>query len=179
MGNFLRRGAPALALTGTAVALVALFDPGVSALAGNHSASAAGLKSKPVSAKDNTATAPTVKPQSDGGSKSTPSQQPTPDATTQAASDCSNAKEYTGPVVDTRWGPVQVKAAVANGTVCSADAVQYPDGDRRSAQISQYAVPILNDQAVSQNGQISGVSGASYTSSGYQQSLQSLLSSAH
>ncbi len=176
MGNFLRRGAPALALTGTAVALVALFDPGVRALAGNDSASATELKSKPVSAKDNTAPAPTpaTTAQSDGGTKSTP----TPSASTQSSADCSNAKEYTGPVVDTRWGPVQVTATVANGVVCSADALQYPDGDRRSAQISQYSIPILNEQAVSQNGEISGISGASYTSYGYQQSLQALLTQA-
>lgn len=161
MSNLLRRLAPAVALTGTAVAVVGLFDPGVQAFTGGDSATAA---ASPVSTSttDNT----------DGATK-TPTR-----AATKSSTDCSTATTYKGPVVNTRWGPVQVTADVAGGKVCSADALQYPDGDGRSLEISQYSVPILSEQAVTNNGQISGVSGASYTSRGYAQSLQALLQAA-
>ena len=165
MSNLLRRLAPAVALTGTAVAVVGLFDPGVQAFTGGDSATTA---ASPVSASttDNT----------DGATK-TPTKTPTK-APAQTPTDCSTATTYKGPVVNTRWGPVQVTADVAGGKVCSADALQYPDGDGRSLEISQYSVPILSEQAVTNNGQISGVSGASYTSRGYAQSLQALLQAA-
>ena len=177
MGNFTRRAAPAVVLTGTAVALVAMFDQGMHATAGTEGAAALPASAK-ATAGDGTATPPK--------SSSTPSQAPsdsatpTPssDPTTQSSSDCSTAQEYMGDVANTRWGPVQVVITAAGGTICSADAVQYPDGDNRSAQISQYSIPLLNEQAVSQNGDISGVSGASYTAYGYYQSLQSALQQA-
>ena len=172
MSNLLRRLAPAVALTGTAVAVVTLFDPGVQAFTGGNSTAAAAAPVS-VTTTDNT----------DGATKAAsrapavpvdPSQAPA-----QASTDCSTATTYKGPVVDTRWGPVQVTADVAGGKVCSADALQYPDGDGRSQMISQYSVPLLNEQAVAHNGEISGVSGASYTSQGYARSMQALLQSAH
>jgi len=170
MSNLLRQLAPAVALTGTAVAVVGLFDPGVQAFAGGESAAAAGA---PVSMSTTDNTDGATKSQTKTSTKTTP---PTP---TKAAPDCSAPTTYKGPVVDTRWGPVQVTADVAGGTVCSADALQYPDGDGRSQMISQYSVPLLNEQAVTHNGEISGVSGASYTSQGYARSMQALLQSAH
>jgi len=188
MGNFIRRAAPAAALTGTAVALVALFDPGVHAVTGG-STSADALPAKlSAGSNDGSTTATTPKPSAT--KKSTPSQAPSTDTPTAdptptadstksgGSTDCSTAKEYTGPVVNTRWGPVQVVATITGGKVCTADAVQYPDGDGRSQEISSYSVPQLNEQAVSQNGDISGVSGASYTSYGYYKSLQAILQKA-
>jgi len=163
----MRRLAPALALGGADVALVTLFDPG---LHGSSDAVAAGAAPAPKPVKAST----------DGTSSSNtaPSTQAEPSTapTTAAAADCSTAKEVTGSTVQTRWGPVQVVAKVAGGKVCSADAIQYPNSDGRSAYISQQAIPMLNQQAVADGANMTGVSGASYTSSGYIQSLQSILS---
>lgn len=89
------------------------------------------------------------------------------------------AKTVTGAVVETRYGPVQVRVTVKGGRITAAAAVQYPYGDSRSAQISSYAIPTLNQEAVAAgSASIDMVSGASYTSDGYLQSLQSALTAA-
>ena len=82
-----------------------------------------------------------------------------------------------GPVVDTRWGPVQVAAGfAADGTLCSASAAQTPNSHRKSVQINTYAVPVLNQEAMAaRSAAIDVVSGATITSDAYAQSLQSLL----
>ncbi len=82
-----------------------------------------------------------------------------------------------GPVEDTRWGPVQVEVVRrADGTICKADAIQTPHDRSRSLRINQVAVPILNESAVAAgNANFQGVSGATITSDGYQQSLQAIL----
>jgi len=50
-------------------------------------------------------------------------------------------------------------------------------GNPRSQSIDQQSIPILEQQALqAQNANIQGVSGASYTSTGFQQSLQAALS---
>lgn len=100
----------------------------------------------------------------------TPTPTPTPTAT---ATTCANAKEITGPVANTQWGPVQVAATIANGKVCAVRTLQYPDGDRKSASINARAVPMLEAQAeAAGSANIDGVSGATFTSMGYVTSLQ-------
>ena len=89
------------------------------------------------------------------------------------------AKTYTGDPVDTRWGPVQVRITVANRTVTSAQAVVYPQNNPRDQEINSFAVPTLNQEAVSAgSAKIDAVSGATYTSDGYIRSLQSALDKA-
>jgi len=87
---------------------------------------------------------------------------------------------YTGDAVDTRWGTVQVEITVKNGKLTSADAVQFPNGNPRDQQINAYAVPLLNSEAVAaQSASIDAVSGATVTSEGYLESLQSAIDAAH
>ena len=84
-----------------------------------------------------------------------------------------------GPVVDTRYGPVQVEITVNGTQVTGVVALQLPDGDRRSAQISSRVEDTLASQALqAQSGSIDGVSGATYTSEAYAESLQSALDAA-
>jgi uncharacterized protein with FMN-binding domain len=86
---------------------------------------------------------------------------------------------YTGATVNTQWGPVQVRVTLTNGKITSANAIVYPTGNSRDQQISAYAVPKLNQEAVTAgNAQIDMVSGATFTSTGYIQSLQSALNQA-
>jgi uncharacterized protein with FMN-binding domain len=74
----------------------------------------------------------------------------------------------------TRWGVVQVQISVAGGTVTSANVLQVPSDNPRDQEINSYAVPILNQEVVSaQSANIDMVSGATVTSDGYLQSLQS------
>ena len=84
---------------------------------------------------------------------------------------------FAGDKVSTRWGPVQVEITVKNGVITSANALAYPDGDRRSLSISQQAIPYLIEQTlgVVKSSEVMGVSGASYTSNGWRTSLQSAI----
>ena len=87
---------------------------------------------------------------------------------------------FTGGTAQTAYGPVQVQIVVQNNTITSANAIRSPTGNSHDVAIAQYAIPVLNREAVqAQSAQISMVSGATYTSSGYIQSLQSALSAAH
>ncbi|MCL7429213.1 FMN-binding protein [Streptomyces sp. YS415] len=85
------------------------------------------------------------------------------------------AGTVTGDAVRTQYGPVQVRLTVSGGKVTDVEAVQAPSGGR-STQVTETAVPRLNRAALAtQSADIDAVSGATYTSSGYKQSLQSAL----
>jgi len=89
------------------------------------------------------------------------------------------ASQVAGDTVQTRYGPVQVQVAVSGSTVTDVAVLQYPDRDGRSVQINQYALPqLINETLDAQGSAISMVSGATYTSQGYLQSLQSALDQA-
>ncbi|MFG3579242.1 FMN-binding protein [Micromonospora chersina] len=86
----------------------------------------------------------------------------------------------TGSVAQTRWGPVQVRITVSNGRITDVTAVQVPDGNHRDQEINDYAVPILRQAALAaQSARIDTVSGATVTSDGYRESLQSAIDAAH
>lgn len=86
---------------------------------------------------------------------------------------------YTGAVAQTMWGTVQVEIVVKNGKVTAVNLLQYPNGNPRDAQINSYALPILVQETISaQSAKIQMVSGATVTSGGYLQSLQSALDQA-
>ena len=102
----------------------------------------------------------------------------TPAPTKASSGGSSGSKTVDGPVVSTRFGDVQVEVVVASGKVTDIVALELPTG-RRSGQISQYASPILRQEALqAQSAQIDLVSGATYTSDAYAQSLQSALDKA-
>lgn len=86
----------------------------------------------------------------------------------------------TGSVAQTRWGPVQVRITVSGGKITDVTAVQVPDGNHRDQEINAYAVPILRQAALAaQSARIDTVSGATVTSDGYRESLQSAIDAAH
>ncbi|WP_189985006.1 FMN-binding protein [Streptomyces capoamus] len=88
------------------------------------------------------------------------------------------ARTVTGKTVQTQYGPVQVRITVSSGKITAAEAVQAPKGGL-SDQKTQLAVPKLNQEAVAAGtADIDAVSGATYTSTGYRQSLQSALDQA-
>jgi uncharacterized protein with FMN-binding domain len=71
---------------------------------------------------------------------------------------------------------VQVEVTVQNGQVTNVTALELPDSHRRSLQISNAAAPLLRSEALrAQSADIDIVSGATYTSRGYAESLQSAL----
>ncbi|MFE9838821.1 FMN-binding protein [Streptomyces sp. NPDC005551] len=90
----------------------------------------------------------------------------------------SQARTVTGSVSQTQYGPVQVRLTLTGGKITKAEAVQAPSGGR-STQITDNAVPELNQQAVTAGtADIDTVSGATYTSAGYKESLQAALDEA-
>ncbi|WP_326612904.1 FMN-binding protein [Streptomyces scopuliridis] len=89
------------------------------------------------------------------------------------------SRTVVGDAVDTQYGPVQVRITVAGGKITKSEAVQAPGADARSQSVTADAVPQLDQAAVTaQNARIDAVSGASYTSQGYRDSLQSALDKA-
>ncbi|MFF8405033.1 FMN-binding protein [Streptomyces sp. NPDC014846] len=95
-----------------------------------------------------------------------------------AGSAAGQARTVTGKAVRTQYGPVQVRITLGGGRITKAEAVQAPKGGL-SDQKTQLAVPKLNQEAVAAgNADIDAVSGATYTSTGYKQSLQSALDQA-
>jgi uncharacterized protein with FMN-binding domain len=95
----------------------------------------------------------------------------TPGSTSSAAT-----STVTGSEVPTRWGPVQVQLAVAGTTITRVDVVEYPSGNPKDSEINSYALPILVQETLDQqSADIDMVSGATVTSTGYLQSLQSAL----
>jgi uncharacterized protein with FMN-binding domain len=88
-------------------------------------------------------------------------------------------KTVTGAVASTQWGPVQVQLTISGKTITKVTVVQYPNGNSLDAQINSQALPILMQETTSaQNANIDMVSGATVTSTGYLQSLQSALDQA-
>ncbi|MEU3979973.1 FMN-binding protein [Streptomyces sp. NPDC026672] len=80
-------------------------------------------------------------------------------------------RTVTGKTVRTQYGPVQVRITVSGNKVVRAEAAQAPKDER-----SEQAVPRLDRAAVATgNALFDSVSGATYTSEGYKQSLQSAL----
>ena len=85
-----------------------------------------------------------------------------------------------GAAVDTRYGPVQVQITLSGTRIVSSDAIVYPQESGRDQEINSRAIPQLNHETVqAQSANIDTVSGATYTSDGYRQSLQSALDAAH
>ena len=74
---------------------------------------------------------------------------------------------------------MQLAVTLSKGKITAVKALQTPSGDGRSQQIASYAVPQLTNETLeAQNARIDTVSGATYTSDGYVQSLQSALDKA-
>ncbi|MDT7571852.1 MAG: hypothetical protein QOE05_2026 [Actinomycetota bacterium] len=103
-----------------------------------------------------------------------PAAKPSPSRTAAAT------RTINGAAADTRYGPVQVQIKVSGGRIVSSDAIVYPTRERRDREINDYAVPQLNDETIqAQSANIDTVSGATYTSDGYRESLQSAIDAAH
>jgi uncharacterized protein with FMN-binding domain len=172
MNELMKRAAPGLALAGVALSTVWVFDPALHQTdAEETSATAVGdAQSDEDDEDDDLAQAqPAPDSATDPGSGS--SAQKTP-----ATGDCSTTESATGQAVMTEWGPVHVKAEFASdGSVCSVAAIAYPSNDPKSARINAMAIPYLDQQATEVGTAFDSVSGATYTSEAYRQSMQSIL----
>lgn len=111
----------------------------------------------------------------------TPATSPTTTSTNSISPSNNGLKSgsYTGAVVNSSFGKIQVAITVSGGIITDVKNIQMPGEDQRSAQISSTAGPQLQSQAIAaQSANIDGVSGATYTSQGYAESLQSAIDAA-
>jgi len=108
--------------------------------------------------------------------KSTPASTPAPVTTPKSAG---VSGTFTGASANTVFGPVQVQITVSNGKITNATALVYPTGSFRDQEINQQAIPYLIQETIAaQSANIQGVGGASYTSQGWVNSLQSAIAKA-
>lgn len=98
---------------------------------------------------------------------------------TPDAGSSSGTSTYTGDSASTRWGPVQVEITVAGDTITDVSVIDYPSGNGKDQQINARALPVLVQETLSaQSADIHMVTGATVTSDGYVESLQSALDKA-
>ena len=144
--------------------------------AASNSASPAATKT----AKPTAAATKTAKPNT-GTTKSpaaTASASPTSTATpTKATSNKATSGTFTGDPSSMRYGTVQVQITIANGKITDAQAIQAPGGGNQ--RYTDRAIPIMRQNTLAaQSSNITGASGASYTSYAWYISLQSALKKA-
>ena len=102
-----------------------------------------------------------------------PTTTPTPAAAAPAPA--AAPKVVDGATENTPYGPVQVELSITGTQITAVKTLQSPTGGR-SDEINSYATPILEQEVMkSQSANIDTVSGATYTSDAYKQSVQSAI----
>ncbi len=86
---------------------------------------------------------------------------------------------YTGSVSNAYYGNVQVSATISGGKITTINFLQYPNTHSTSVAINQQAMPYLQQEAISaQSANVQVISGATYTSQAFTQSLDAALTQA-
>jgi uncharacterized protein with FMN-binding domain len=162
-----------LTLGGTAAGLAALLS------FKTHSLAAAA----PEATSTPSASAATSQPMASGAGSSSASPAASKKASAPAskasASSPATTRTVTGTVANTQYGPMQVQLALAGTKITKVTVLQRTNDGAESDEIDDNAIPKLTSETLAaQSARIDAVSGASYTSSGYIQSLQSALDKA-
>ena len=169
------------AIATTALALVLLFSFKTPA----SSASALGLPGQvavaPVASTDpgSGGNGPLAATPTPAGVRTRPTARPSAPAAAPTTVAAKGSGTFTGSVVQNPFGEVQVQVTMSGGKITDVTALQLPTHGR-SGFISQAVAPILQGEVMSaQSANIDTVSGATYTSEAYAQSLQSALDQTH
>ena len=102
-----------------------------------------------------------------------------PPATAGGSLSAAFSGTLSGPTVDTPYGPVQVQVTIAAGKITEVTTLQVPKANQYSSEVAAYATPRLRSEVLSaQSAAVDTISGATYTSGAYLQSLQSALDQA-
>jgi uncharacterized protein with FMN-binding domain len=114
-----------------------------------------------------------------GSSSTATTDTSSPTATTAPVATGPADGTYDGSVVNTRFGTVQVQAVISGGKISDVIAVKLTDADRKSIQISQQVAPMVRSEVLTaQSAKVANISGGTYTTQAYLQSLQSALDAA-
>jgi len=94
-----------------------------------------------------------------------------------AASSSADRRTAVGPAIYYNYGTLSVRVTVSGHRIAKVSIASLDDGnDPRSQFIDQQSIPLLEQEVMqAQSANIQGVSGASYTSAGFDQSLQGAL----
>jgi uncharacterized protein with FMN-binding domain len=161
-----------MALVSTAVGLVLLLSFKAQSASAPRSALAGadpGAPSTAVTGPSSTVTGP---------SSSSPSRPHAKKRSKASARPAGKSGTFTGNPISTPYGTMQVAAVISNGTLTDIKLLQETDGGH-SHRIDDAAIPVLKSAALAaHSAKIDIVSGATYTSQGYAQSLQSALDKA-
>jgi uncharacterized protein with FMN-binding domain len=162
----MRRIAPAFAATLLSLGLLVNFHtspaPTVSSTANGAASPTSSTTTRPPVAG--------ASPGAGDGRGGTPATVPPPTTATRVVD---------GPAEVTRYGIVQVQVTLSGNQIVDVQALQLPSAKTKSQQISTSAEPrLLQEVLAAQSAQVDTISGATYTSIGYQQSLQAALDAA-
>ena len=81
-----------------------------------------------------------------------------------------------GKVASTAYGPVQIQLITKDSKIVKVAVLVQPINTLHDVQIGEFAFPrLISETLTAQNAKVDAVSGATYTSAGYIQSLQSAL----
>lgn len=150
-----------IVLTGTACGLVAVI--------GYHAAT-------PQASALTSATSATTSKSSAAAATATTAKTTASTAATTPASTAEATRSAVGSDVQYQYGDLEVKVVMTGSKITDVAVAKLDVYDPRSESIDQYALPVLRSQALSaKSAHIDGVSGASYTSAAYEQSLQSAI----
>lgn len=133
------------------------------------------LNTQPTTASANTSTKSNQSSTSSNGASTAVNSKPSSVASTSGYKDGT----FTGSVVNAYYGNVQVSVAISGGKITDVKFLQYPNTHSTSVYINQQVMPYLKQEAIqSQNSHVQIISGATFTSEGFIQSLQKALSKA-
>ena|ERR1035438_9749160 len=86
---------------------------------------------------------------------------------------------YTGSTADAYYGSVQVEVTISGGKITNVKFLKYPDTHATSVAINQQVMPYLEQETIqAQSTKVQLISGATFTSQAFVQSLNSALSQA-
>jgi uncharacterized protein with FMN-binding domain len=122
-----------------------------------------------------TTTTPTVPAASAGGTPATTPTTPT-NPTTPTTTSPSSSRSATGQVEQYQYGDLSVTVTEKSGHITDVQMASLNETDARSVFIDDQAIPLLRQQVLAaQSANIDGVSGATFTTQAYAQSVQSAL----
>jgi uncharacterized protein with FMN-binding domain len=124
-------------------------------------------------------TTPTSSPSGAGSGTSTTTaagSSTTPGSTSTSTTTAAGTRTALGADVQYRYGELELQVTATGGRITNVQPAIDTAFDPRSSQVNSYAEPLLQSQTLqAQNANINGVSGATFTSQAYVQSLQAAL----
>ncbi|SEM91520.1 MULTISPECIES: FMN-binding protein [Cryobacterium] len=170
------------AATGTGAAAAASAATDAAAQAAATAKAAAGAAATAQAQADAANTAASTKAAADAAAAATAAADAAANAAAAAATAAtasSQSGSFTGSVVATQFGNMQVSVTIVNGAITEVTPLQLTNRGGRSVAISNQAAPILRSEVLAaQSASVQNVSGATYTTQGYLRSLQSALDTA-